>query len=314
MSTSIKPTKHLASDLITSGYSPLIEINEKYAGYAEMDHGIANALIPELKKANDKSQSHQGYKAVVQALFESGFLSVEDRDFNTEQLFNYIYGIKCVNAVPAFKHLHTWLMENNFTDHIGKQAPSTLYTVKEQLRCFNCNSTYPLSHGKEKGCNKCTQTVEQKTWNNSGDNYFSAYKFEHKPSDIDLSVIDISKGESDSKREPVFDRVIIVENQSPMWAFVLTENVFSGDPDELYIVRLKCNYNDKDRLPELLELVKNNKLENNSDWSAYNDTTKHGVIAHVEVENMVCKPVMQPKHIESALFNIYSGFSCLPQT
>ncbi len=314
MSTLIKPTKHLASDLITSGYSTLIATNKKYAGYAEIDHGIANALIPELEKASDQSQSHKGYKVVVQALFESGFLSVDERDFNTEQLFNYIYGIKCVNAVPAFMELHTWLMENNFTDHIGKQVPSTLYTVKEKLHCFNCNSNYPLSQGKEKGCDKCTETVEQKTWNNSGDNYFSAYKFEHKPSDIDLSVIDISKGKSDSKREPVFDRVIIVENQSPMWAFVLTENVFSGDADELYIVRLKCNYNDKDRLPELLELVKNNKLESNSDWSAYNDTTKHGVIAHVKVENMVCKPVTQPKHIESALFNIYSGFSCLPQT
>jgi hypothetical protein len=309
MTTSLKPVKHLPEDLITSGYGSLIERSDEYAGYAELDHGIANELIPALKKANESGSNHQGYKAVVQALFESEFLSTRDRDFNTDQLINYIYGVKCASSIPSFQKLHTWLMANGHTDHVGTQVPSDLYDVKGELRCFDCDNTYPLSHKKETGCTHCTSTTNQKTWNPSGDNYYSAYQFEHKLSDTEQTVIKISR--SDRERPKTFDRVIVVENQSPMWAFVVMDNPFTGQPDELYIVRLKCNYDDKDRLPELLELVKNNQLENNHDWSGYNDTSRHGVIACVKIDDMECKPVLQPKHIESALFNIYSGCDCL---
>jgi hypothetical protein len=310
MKSSITPVKHLNRDLITSGYSSLIDNHQKYANYAEKDHNIANDLIASFKKANDKTASHQGYKAVVQALFESEFLSVKDRDFNTEKLFNYIYGVKCVHSVPSFQKLHSWLMDNDFTDHIGTLEPSSLYESKGSLVCFDCDKTYPLSHVKETGCTNCKTTTNQKTFNSSGDNYYSAYQFEHKLSDIQKGIIDMSPEDSED-RLTTFDRVIVVENQSPMWAFVLTESAFSGEPDEFSIVRLKCNYDDKDRLPELLELVKNNKLKNNHDWSTYNDTSRYGVIAHVKIEDMECKPVLQPKHIESALFNLYSGVDSL---
>lgn len=310
MKTAIKPVHILNKDLITSGYDGLIEHNEEYAGYAEKDHSIANALIPALKKANDKKASHQGYKAVVQALFESEFLSPTDRDFNTDQLFNYIYGVKCAHAVPSFQKLHSWLMDNDYTDHIGDLEPSTIYESKGSLVCFDCDKTYPLSHGKETGCTNCTSKTNQKTFNSSGDNYFSAYQFEHTLSDTEKFVIEMSPRDDD-ERATTFNRVIVAENQSPMWAFVLTENAFTGEPDDFYIIRLKCNYNDKDRLPELLELVKNNKLENNHDWSTYNDTSRYGIVAQVKIQEMECKPVLQPKHIESALFNIYSGCSCI---
>jgi hypothetical protein len=42
MKASITPVKHLTRDLITSGYSSLIDSHQKYANYAEKDHGIAN--------------------------------------------------------------------------------------------------------------------------------------------------------------------------------------------------------------------------------------------------------------------------------
>jgi hypothetical protein len=252
----------------------------------------------------------------VQALFESGFLSTEDSDFNTGQMFGYIYGVKCFQALESFDSLHKWLTDNKYTDHVGQQEASHLYAVCDELKCFSCDSTYPTSHGKETGCTNCTSTVNQKTWNSSGDNYFSAYSFEHQLSKTERDVIDMSIdcNETDSEERTTYqDRVIVIENHSPMWAIVAEVCPFTGETETLRLVRLKCAYNDEDRLPELLELVKTNSLENNHKWSAFDDTSRFGVITSLDVKSMECKPVLQPRHIESALFNIYSGIASITE-
>ena len=113
--------------------------------------------------------------------------------------------------------------------------------------------------------------------------------------------------EGDSERPVVFDRVIVIENQSPMWAIILTSNPFNGKPDTMSIVRLKANYNDPCKLGELLELVKHNKFEDNYTWRRYTTTQAHTLITDVKVSDMQCQQVTMPKSIEYALFNIYSG-------
>jgi hypothetical protein len=302
--------KHLKKDLVTTGYESLAKHNEEYKGYAKQGHDIASGLIPVLEQASADS-AYQGHKAVVQALFESGFLSTSDSDFNTKQLFNYIYGVKCFQALDSFDSLHKWLTDNDYSDHVGQQEPSDLYIVNGELQCFTCDSTYPNSHGKETGCTNCTSTINQKTWNSSGDNYYSAYSFDHVLSDSERKTIETTsehcKANTQEERPTYQNRVIVIENQSPMWAIVVDVCPFTGKSSELHIVRLKSSYNDKNRLPELLELVKSNSLKNNYEWSAHTGGASFGIITTLDVRSMECNPVLQPHEIESALFNIYSG-------
>lgn len=311
-------TKVLKNSLIVGNSSSLLEHSEEYRANFTKDQSICNDLVPVLKRVKDDSYS--GYKAVVQAMFESGFLSTGDRDFNAEQLFNYIYGVKVNEALPAFLELHAALIEHGYNDHVGVKVPSDLYVIREtdtnehsHLACFDCDTEYPLSHGKETGCTKCTSTTDTKTFNTSGDNFYSAYEFDHVWSDSAEIVRNMRPLREGEEELDLKAKVIIAENQSPMFAYVLFPSEFTGNPDDFYIVRLKSDYKDQDRLPELLELVKTGKFENDHSWSAYNDTTRHGIIAHLNVKEQEVKPVLQPRHIESGLFNIYCGHCCIEE-
>ena len=300
--------KKLSRDLVTCDYSDNIEFSEKYAEYAAKDHGIAEALIPTLEKATDKNQSYKGYRAVTQALFESGFLSLEENDCNLDKMMEHIYGVKCVSVIPAFLKLHNWLVSNGHTDHVGEQIPSRLYSIsKSSLQCFSCDSAFTEDTDKEAGCPNCTSISNQKTWNSGGDNYFSAYQCSYELSNSSKFVIE----QSPSKRERPAPqaRVIIMERQAPMFAIILKDSPFSGEPKSLTIARLKSSYNDEDTLEELLKLVKENKLTNNSDWSSLSSKKSYGVITTVQVDNMKCDRVYDPKAIESALFCLSDGIS-----
>ena len=305
--------KKLPFDLVTSGIRTLAKSSKKYAGYVKQDRAITDGLVPFLKKAKSHKESYQGYKAVVQSLFESGFLNTSDRDFNVEQMFNYIYGVKCVSALPSLLTLHKWLMDNDYTDHFGIEEPSCLYKHQDVMKCFDCNKTFPA---EQTTCSTCKTAVGKKVFNTSGDNYFSAYEFDYALTEIDRDVMNISsktlgKKIDDEDRPQAKTRVVIAENQSPMWAFVIVDSPYTGEPDTLFIVRLKCNYNDPCRLQALLDMAEKNTLENNYKWSTSNDTSRYGIIAAVDIKNLECKMVLQPKHIESALFNVYSGHTCI---
>jgi hypothetical protein len=302
--------KKLPRDLITCDYVDNIEFSEKYAGYAEKDHSIAEALIPSLEKAATDGQNHKGYRAVTQALFESGFLSLGEGDFNLDKMMEHIYGAKCVNVIPSFLKLHDWLLSKGHTDHVGEQVPSRLYSVsKSSLVCFKCDSSFNTSQDKDAGCPKCTSVDNKSTWNSGGDNYFSAYQFSYELSDSSKFVIK----QSPSKRERPAPqaRVIIMERQSPMWAIVVKDSPFSNEPKTLTIVRLKINYSDEDRVEELLKLVKENKLTDNSEWSSLSSKKNYGVITTVKIESMACDRVYEPKAIENALFCLYNGVNSI---
>lgn len=305
--------KKLPFDLVTSGIESLSKNNEEYAAYAAKDRAITDGLVPYLKKAKSKHNSYRGYKAVAQALFESGFLSTSDSDFNTDELLKQIYGVKCVSAIPALLELHQWLMANNYNDHIGYDAPSPIYKHNGALTCFDCGSKYPISSSKTV-CGNCTSKVGKKVFNTSGDNYFSAYEFDYAYTEIDKIVMkttDDEFGKEEIDRPQAKVRVVVAECQSPMWAFVLIDSPYSGEPETLHIVQLKCNYNDPCRLDELLKMAKENTLDDNHHWSVMNNTINYGIVATVDVKSLECSTVLQPKNIESALFNIYSGHTCI---
>lgn len=261
------PLKHLKVDLIDNHVKILLD-DPKYAAESEVQHRIADSIA-----AAVDGMDAMHYRAVVQGLFEGGFLTTDDRDFNCEQLFQHIYGVKVFNALDAFSLLHAKLRAMGMIDH-------SQYETK---------------------------------YNTSGDNYYSAYTFHIYPTNDNYKVCRISDKVLKRKERKTPDdfnwpeakrRVVIVENQSPMWAYILEDDVFTGKATKFHIVQLRENYNDDANFTELIEAEFNFKSLN---ISAFNDTVTRHILTTLNIEDQECEPVLEPKRIEYALFNIYSG-------
>jgi len=255
--------KHLNKDLIDCGIESLVSIKSEYAEYSRKDHAIAKALEAPLSVAENKDFGYRPYRAVVQAMFESGFLDTGESCFNTEQLFKYIMGVKVYHKVDMFLTLHANLMELGATDHDGKG------------------------------------------FNTSGDNYFSAYEFDKVLSESSKTVMKLYPRE---RVTPPKTKVIIIENQSPMFAVVMDYCAFTQFPKRMTLVRLKRNYDDTCRIQQFLDIVKTSKIEEDHKWSAYNDSIDYGVITTLDLDKMECNPVLNYRDIESVLFSIGSGY------
>jgi hypothetical protein len=257
--------KVLKKDLINVGAETLIEHNIN--NYAE-DSRIAHQKCDAITDAVAAVTDAQDYKVIVQALFEGGFLSTGDSDFSCEMLLNRVYGVKAYHALDTFLELH------------------------ERL----------IFEGMNGGDNK---------YNPSGDNYYYAYEFDQRPDEIELSIVNSEssreKRAPDDKgyREDVKRKVIVVENQSPAYAYILESSIFSGEPRKLYFVQLMQNYNDDLGLDELLACEFD--IGDLHEWSAYKDTTPRRILTTLNIEHMECKPIVTPMHIEYMLFNLYSG-------
>ncbi|WP_415912353.1 hypothetical protein [Neptuniibacter sp. QD37_11] len=102
-------------DLINASTEFLIKHESpEYVATSEQLHSIKDALVPTLKDASNACLD-DGAKTVVQALFESGFLTTDDRDSNLRHLLQYIYGVKLHESMEPFLVLHKQLTEHGFT-------------------------------------------------------------------------------------------------------------------------------------------------------------------------------------------------------
>lgn len=140
-------------------------------------------------------------------------------------------------------------------------------------------------------------------YNPSGDNYYYAYEFIRKPTDTEQSVR--KSYDDDEWRTDIMRKVIVVENQSPAFAYILEHSIFSGEPQKLYFVQLMLNYKDDLGLDELLACEFD--IGDVHEWSAWNDLNTRRIITTLDIEKMECTPIVLPKRIEHMLFNLYSG-------
>lgn len=252
-------------DLVGTGIMNLVKMNhEEYVGHYNNDTDNAKSIEDAI---NGAKEPYRMYKSVVQGLFNSGFLKLGESDFNVDQLFGYIYGVKCVEKLEWLLTLHQWLLDKGYTDH----------------------------------------SDWDKKWNTSGDNYYSAYEF-NVAKDSDPRVDDMLGKESEVRTQVW--KVVIMENQSPTYAVALEMCEFTGKPRSMFLVRIKADYDSKDRTQEFLDIVASGKFEHNYTWSAYN-SSDFGSLAMVDIEEMECKTVIQPKAIEMVLLNINSGYACI---
>lgn len=227
---------------------------------------IAHKKCNAITSAIAEVTDSQDYRVIVQALFEGGFLSTGDSDFSFDQLLGHVYGVKAYRALDAFHALHFRLM----------------------------------SEGMNGGENR---------YNTSGDNYYYAYEFPAKPNGTELSAVNMRSETRDPDdkgyREDVVRKVIVVENQSPAFAYILESSIFTGEPQKLHFVQLMLNYDDDLGLDELLACKFD--ISNVHEWSAWNDLKTRRIITTLDIQKMECTPIVLPKRIEYMLFNLYSG-------
>lgn len=250
---------HLKRDLINAGIESLLE--SKHPDYFEKSK-IAHRKAAAITDAVIEVDDAQDYKIVVQGLFEGGFLSIGDSDFDCDQLFACVYGVKVYHALETFNNLHIALMR---AGHVDAKI----------------------------------------SYNSSGDNYYSAYEFMQKPDKIAQSVADQGYVWATN----IMRKVIVVENQSPMYAYVLEHSIFTGEPSKFYMVQLRADYDEE---VELLRLISTDfDMGEASEWSAYDLHKTKRIITVLKINDMMCNPVLEPKRIEGMLFNLYSGLDSI---
>ena len=236
---------HLKRNLVNASIETLIEppiCNEKYLERSILGNSISDAMVTAITPAINEHSNN--YRAVVQGLFESGYLSVSDRDFSFDQLLKYSLGVKMHHALDAFNELFDMLVGGGYTD--------------------------PRSRDTE--------------YNSSGDNYYSAMTFGGQR------------------------KVIFVENQSPSWVYVLEHEIHTGKPKDLYMIRLKSEYDDPDKIQAVIDMEADFTDRSDHQFSAYDRKQVHRIIARLDIMHMSCEEGWwEPSEILFCLFNIYSG-------
>lgn len=252
-------------NLIDHGLETLIaKPDSSYAKNSNKSHILKKDLNTGLVNLNQSGVNHQ-YRVLTQALFESGYLELGERCFNTEQLLKGIYGVKMNHALPAFL---------------------SLFDILKEKKAFAGNKD---------------------SWINTyNDNYIAMAEFQILPDEDDRFVSKISGCDKDDFRKDIYRQVIYIENQSPAWLFILERSIYTGEPTDLIIVRLKQSYDDPEVLNEFLDAQCNPKdlpaaTENDL------DTKVCKIVGRLDFNRMECVTVINHTLIEAALFQLGSA-------
>lgn len=168
-------------------------------------------------------------------------------------------------------------------------------------------------------------TSDKGSFNSHGDNYYFALSFKVKPSENDITALNIiDKIFSKEKLDGLFDekvdfnesavrRVVIMKKQSGAYAAILEDDALTGKPSDYLFVRLKRHYNDVDRIPELIEKEFSLSNINGSEWSPYDDRDQSfGVVSRLDLTTGDLKDtVFDPESINGAIRSVYSGNDAL---
>ena len=255
--------------IIDAGIEDLVANSEpQFTKQSRINHGMCESVMAGMK-AMAKDTDNSSYKAMTQALFESGFLSTGDRDFNLEKLLNHIYGTKIHCATDAFFQLYETLSARGYTDPF------------DRTRVFNP----------------------------SGDDYLSAFKFQVRPSEDEIWVRNFTNDQKETPikdwPDDVYRKVIYMECQNPAYALVMDYSIFTNEPKAFHLLQIKGAYGDPERLEALYNLEFN--IGDEFEYSAGSTDRTCRIITTLCMESMEASPVIEPKKIESVLSRLYSG-------
>lgn len=202
--------------------------------------------------------------------------SIQKSHIQTTDLISNIYAIKIGESLPSLLSFHNKLTEIGATDH------------------FNA-----------------------KRYQEFGDNYYTAKTIkknidENQKSSLMLAHIE-KGGKEEDFQEPVY-KIIIAENQSPMYALVVEEPELYKQKEQIHFIRIKNSYNSPEKLEEFFNLFHDDKFNNDYEWFIENNISRsYGLITSVDTGMETCNKIQNIQEIENCLFNIYQGLDSFDQ-
>ena len=97
-------------DLINASLENLIRLkSSEYINISNEAHDMKDEIVPGLKKLAE-TDNQRNNQALVQALFESGSISTEPSCYDTDRLFELIYGVKVYESINTFLELFSYFV------------------------------------------------------------------------------------------------------------------------------------------------------------------------------------------------------------
>lgn len=243
--------------------------------------------VAEQTRALFANSNAQDYDAIAQGIYESGELE-ENNFFMIPQMVKSMIGIMVMAEFDKhFTDMHTRLIAGDYTDHVGDMVNAHIYKLNDgRHKCFECDTEYTAEE-QEKGCPNCKVNTNQKKCEMGGaDMYASAYE------------VPFTKPAVDAEGNPINIKVVIIECQSPMYAFVEVPNRYTGERKECHVFRLKGDFGDQCRVGEFLDMLtlqdKFDRFGTDGVWSPFGrQQPSHGHIVSVEDNQATSTPDLQ---------------------
>lgn len=205
-------------------------------------------------------------------------------------------------GVLAYRAVVQGLMEGGFFEECGGGGDFDLENLMSSVLAVKMNHALDVFDEVYDLLTEKGHVSKDTAYNPHGDNYYWVLKYKVKPTKIAQRIMD---EHPDDDRPDAYRRVIVGENQSPMYAYVIDDSVFGGDPDAFRIVRLKMNYDDPDVLPQLEEMEFD--FHDNYEWGTRDYSKITQVMVHFDINNMsVERGWHHLPYLEYPLLNLYS--------
>ncbi len=243
-------------------------------GYAEkykMQNELKDQLVSVLSTITDGVNSPDIPKIIAQA-FQEANITQPRNHYLFDRITDYINGSEMITSVDEFLRLFDALQKRKFT-------------------------------------------TAENTFNSSGDNYFFALEMSVAATDSDKQARAVTRkilkreAVEEETIEPMLRKVIVMENQSPAFLFILDYSIFSKEPDTLTVVQLRRDYDESIDYVRILSNLAVNKEISECGIEHELSSLKHTcrVIATLKIEYAVCSKAIIPSVLESALLGLHSG-------
>jgi len=260
------------SDIIGASTKTLRELRvQKYLDEHNAQTELKDQLVSLLTKITDNVSSPDTPKIIAQALREANIVKQHNNYF-LDRITDYINGSHMATSVDEFLRLFDALQANNFTS-------------------------------------------AESTFNRSGDNYFFALEMNVAPTESDIQSRALARKMLKQKNakhtpvEPMLRKVIVMENQSPAYLFVLDYNTFSREPDTLTVVELRREHDESIDFVKILSNLAVNKDISECGIAHESSSLNHTcrIIATFDIDKIKCSQALIPSSLESALLGLHSG-------
>tara|TARA_Y100001936_G_scaffold249876_1_gene301237 strand:+ start:246 stop:1052 length:807 start_codon:yes stop_codon:yes gene_type:complete len=260
------------TDIIGASTKELRELGvQKYVEEYNAQTELKDQLVSLLTKITDNVSSPDTPKIIAQALREAKIVE-HPSNYALDRIVEYTNGSHMITSVDEFLRLFDALQANSFTS-------------------------------------------AESTFNSSGDNYFFALEMSVAPTESDIQARALTQkilkreGAKKNPVEPMLRKIIVMENQSPAYLFVLDHSTRFREPNTLTVVQLRRDYDEPIDYVKILSNLAVNKEISECGIAHKLSSLQHAcrVIATFDINKINCSHVIIPSALKNALLGLHSG-------